>query len=151
MNEARCFFAGHGPCDGALIKAHLIPRQLLRREYRYGALLEDGQWRKADRYEVYRYGALLEDGQWRTADDLCDDMRTWVPCCGGPQGVSGHHGQVDGYQLEVTRDMLPAAVEEFAEQFGLGWYLDRRYGLRTSGPRGDGGRECRGARRAHQP
>ena len=144
MSKPRCFFEGHGPCDGALIKAHLIPRQLLKREFRYGVLLEDGQWRKADRYED-RY-----ELPWRTADDLCDDMRTWVPCCGGPQGVSGHHGQVDGYQLEVTRDMLPAAVEEFAETFGLGWFLDRRYGLRTSEPRGDGG-ECRGARREHQP
>lgn len=144
-DEPHCFFADWGPCDGFLIRAHLIPQQLLRREFRHGLLLEDGKWRKADRYED-RY-----ELPWRTADDLCNDQRTWVVCCGGPQGQAGHHGQLDGYKLKLVREDLPAAVEEFAEQYGLVWYLDRRYGLRTSEPRGDGGRECRGARDGNRP
>jgi hypothetical protein len=95
----RCFFAGDGPCDGRLIRAHLIPQQLLKREH-------------APR----RYLA---------------DPRGWVLVCGGPMGLSGHHGMFDmSRTVRVPRWKLPAEVEEMAAELGLGWWLDRTYGER---------------------
>jgi hypothetical protein len=117
-----CFFQGQGPCDGRLIRAHLIPRSLLKREFPHGVLLEDGRWRKATRYED-RY-----DLAHRTWQLLAADPRSWVPCCGGPQGNGGHHGQLDHSRtLRIPRDQLPEAVEQFAAELGLTWFIDRTY------------------------
>lgn len=117
-----CFFASRGSCDGALIRAHLIPRQLLRREFPHGVLFDDGRWRKATRYED-RY-----DLPHRSANDLADDERTWVPCCGGPQGNGGHHGQLDHSRtLRIIRQDLPTTVTDFAAEFSLMWWIEREY------------------------
>ncbi len=35
--------------------------------------------------------------------------------------------------LRVPRYRIPAAVEEFAEELGLGWWIDREYGERAGG------------------
>lgn len=128
MKGPICFFASFpdaGPCDGALIRAHLVPRQLLKREYPHGAVLIEGQWqRRAIRQPAARNAC-------RTLRQLCDDPRSWVPCCGGPMGLSGHHGQLDQSRtLRIPRELLPTAVEEFAAELGLLWYLDREYGPR---------------------
>ena len=120
-----CFFAGRpgaGPCDGALIRGHLIPKQVIRREVmsaRRGA------------------GAL---GQWPVGVDqraelsrILWDERAWVPMCGGLTGCSGHHGALDTARtLRIRRDELPAAVEEFAAEHGLEWWLGREYGPRAA-------------------
>lgn len=90
---------GAGPCDGALIRAHLIPKQLLLREL-----------------PAEVSAAVL----W--------DERVWAPACGGPTGIGGHHGRLDGRQLRVPRERLPAALEALAVELGLDWWLDREYG-----------------------
>ena len=85
----RCFFEGWpgaGPCDGRLIRAHIVPRSLLKSSFYYGVVLEDGAWRKLGRTED-RY-----DLEHRSLQDLVDDERSWVPCCGGMVGLAGHHG-----------------------------------------------------------
>jgi hypothetical protein len=85
-----------GPCDGWLVRAHLIPKQLLKREH---------------------------VDPW--------DPRAWVPVCGGPTGIGGHHGQLDHSRtLRIPRDALPVMVEEFAAEHGLTWWLEREYGPR---------------------
>lgn len=125
-----CFFKGWpgaGPCDGALIRAHLIPRQLLKREFPHGVFFDDERWVKAarcdDRYEVPH----------RPLEALCRDPRGWVPCCGGPMGPGGHHGMLDvSRTLRVPRGRLPAGLEEFAAELGLSWWLDRTYGEREA-------------------
>lgn len=117
-----CFFHGQGACDGALIRAHLIPCQLLRREFPHGVLLEKGRWRRAERYED-RY-----ELPYRSASDLADDERSWVVCCGGPHGNGGHHGQLDfSRTLRVSQQELPNAVREFADELGLMWWIEREY------------------------
>lgn len=91
------------PCDGRLVKAHLIPRQLLLREI------------------------AVE----RSAGAVWDD-RVWVWACGGITGVSGHHGMLDASRtLRIPRAALPPDLEEFADEHGLGWWLDREYGGTT--------------------
>lgn len=87
---------GCGPCDGHLVKAHLIPKQMLRREKL----------------------------------PLWDDA-VWVPICGGPTGIGGHHGMLDySRTLRIPREVLPAALEAFAAEHGVAWWLDREYGTR---------------------
>jgi hypothetical protein len=120
-----CAFGGKpgaGPCSGALIRAHLIPKQLTKREFPHGVVFENGTWRRLDRTED-RY-----DLPHRTLREIHDDPRSWVPCCGGGSGIGGHHGQLDGLKLRIQRAGLPPAVEEFAAELGLGWWLDRTYG-----------------------
>jgi hypothetical protein len=55
------------------------------------------------------------------------------PVCGGLRGISGHHGQFDGGQFKLSREMLPPETEEFAADLGLDWWLDRQYGPRADG------------------
>lgn len=43
-------------------------------------------------------------------------------------GLSGHHGMLDvARKLRIPRDRLPDAVEEFAAEHGLTWWLERGY------------------------
>jgi hypothetical protein len=45
-------------------------------------------------------------------------------------GVSGHHGQFDAARtLRVPRHYLPPVFVEWCDELGLGWYVDREYGL----------------------
>lgn len=122
-----CFFKGQGPCDGALIRAHLLPKQLTRREFPHGAVFENGAWRKLGRNED-RY-----DLPFRSLREIHDDPRSWVSVCGGPMGNAGHHGQLDySRKLRIARADLPPAVEAFAAELGLSWHLDRTYGQAAS-------------------
>jgi hypothetical protein len=107
-----CFFASlpdAGPCDGRLVRCHLIPRQKIRREAR----------------------ALSGESLARVIDGLVRDGRCWVWGCGGPMGQGGHHGQFkpDGPR-PIPRHRLPPGLEEFAEETGLEWWLDYTYGPR---------------------
>lgn len=99
-----CFLAtvpGAGACDGRLVKCHLLPQQLLRRE--------------------------LGPRGWRAA---AADPRSYVWGCGGPTGCSGHHGALDyARSLRIPRAMLPPELEAFAFEHGIGWWLDREYGV----------------------
>jgi hypothetical protein len=106
------------PCDGRPVKAHLIPRQLLAREFPDGFTVED---------ELGEYTVPL--------DALIENPSTWVWACGGPMGNGGHHGMLDSRSghanvLRVPRAMLPRRVEWFAADVGLDWWLDREYGPR---------------------
>lgn len=114
-----CYFQGDGDCDGQLIRAHLLPRQVLRREFPYGVVCEDDRWRRLSRYED-RY-----DLAHRSVNDLIEDPRSWVPCCGGPTGIGGHHGRLDGKQMRVTD--LPIGFIEYCAELDLGWYVARYY------------------------
>lgn len=88
------------PCEGRLIRAHLIKRQTLLREL-----------------------------PAEVAARAIDDPRSWVPACGGPQGNGGHHGMADHSRtLRIPYDNLPAGLIELAAETGLLWWLEREYG-----------------------
>lgn len=102
-----CWFVqipGAGSCDGALVRCHLLPKQLLRRRFPHGF-------------------------QGRSLAQLQADPRSWVWGCGGTMGDGGHHGRLDtSRKLKIPRVMLPAGVEEMAAELALTWWLDREYG-----------------------
>jgi hypothetical protein len=103
----RCWLAQFSdtPCDGQLIRAHLISKQRIKREIHRP--LE----------EMFR---------------IVWDERVWVPACGGISGLGGHHGALDGRILSVPRSALPEGLEAFAAEYGLSWALDRDFGLREA-------------------
>lgn len=146
-----CWLAGRpgvGPCDGRLVRAHLIPKQRIKREYPLGVW-----WAPGEVYAVVRNGRngslvrVVRSFRWErghtlpdvrpvdldvaevTVDELVWDGRCWVPVCGGPTGCGGHHGAFDGRRIMVSRVDLPGAVEDFARDCALEWSLDRDYGV----------------------
>jgi len=121
-----------GPCSGALVHAHLIPQQLIRFHYPEGAVLVGGRWQE-DSYRL-RLAGEIDATDARTLRDLQNDPGTWVWGCGGPNGLRGHHGQLDAHRLELPRAKVPERVERFAVAFGLAWWLDRRYGFAVPSP-----------------
>lgn len=107
-----CWLARHGvyergpmsPCDGKLIRAHLIPRQLLLREL-----------------DAVR------------AVEAIEDPRSWVPACGGPMGNGGHHHMLDyARTLRIPLENLPDGLWELAEETGLLWWIERTYNERRA-------------------
>lgn len=132
----RCFFAGlpdAGLCDGRLVRCHLLPKRVMRREYPEGALWLLGRpegvsqrvWRRDHLEAVVTIPVERRVG----IATLEFDERSWVWGCGGPCGNSGHHGMLDvARTLRVPRPLLPGGLEEFAASLGLSWWLDREYG-----------------------
>lgn len=54
------------------------------------------------------------------------DIRNRVPVC-----EHRHEQHTTGYR-PIPRELLPASVFEFAEEVGLGWWLDRHYPARRA-------------------
>jgi hypothetical protein len=105
---AECWLAQFSatPCEGRMTRAHLLSKQDIRKQI----------WLPAQRGES---GLVLPD----TLKELQDDPRTWRPGCWS------HHLQFDfSLKLRVPRESIPAETEQFAEEFKVGWLLDRRYG-----------------------
>jgi hypothetical protein len=97
------------PCDGRLVRCHLIPKTLLKQTDEYKALETD----LARTLFLY-------------------DVRSWVWGCGGPMGLSGHHGAFDvAKRIRVPRCVIPGGTEELASVLGLEWFLDTTYGRRA--------------------
>jgi hypothetical protein len=93
------------PCEGRLVRCHVVPRQHLVREWRTIRPHWDG-----------------------SLPDLIADRRTWVPGCGGLTGVGGHHGELDfSRKLRIPLHRLPPESLMLLEQIGLDWFLEREY------------------------
>lgn len=115
-----------GPCEGQLVRGHLLSKQRIAKEFPKGALRLEGKLLPVTRREYPR--DRTSGPKLCTLKQLQEDPRCWRPICGGASAVAGHHGQLDQGKVRLTRRMLPADLEEFAEQTGLLWELDRIYG-----------------------
>jgi hypothetical protein len=110
-------FAPDVPCDGQLVRCHLISKQVLRREV----------WPRraelAEAWEQYGWGSFP-----RSLRELCEMPATWVPGCGGLCGCDGHHGMLDrSRKLRIPFEELPSGTVRFAEWLGLMPWLEREY------------------------
>jgi hypothetical protein len=106
------------PCDGQLVRAHLIPKQRTKKQFQRAG----GAWHKFND-KNHAFWVPLDELLWAPAS------YRWV--CGGPMGQGGHHGRIDGRQIRVPRSVIPVETEEWAERFGLAWSLDHDYGAKT--------------------
>jgi hypothetical protein len=130
-SEAEIAVVRAGPCSGVLIRAHLIPKQRIRREWPRGAFSPAGRapWVPLGQDQALEEAALV--GRARSLAEITWDSRCWVPMCGGPMGNAGHHGMLDAGgvgRIKILRAWLPPELEEFAEEYGLGWSLEADYG-----------------------
>jgi hypothetical protein len=95
------------PCEGRLVRCHLIARQEL------------------ERHPVFAGLDVI------AAHNFVYDSRVWVWGCGGITGLSGHHGAFDyARSIRLPRLSLPEGLEQLAGELELEWYLDRVYGPR---------------------
>lgn len=110
-HNPHCWIAKHGvfegpatSCDGELVKCHLIPRMLLRKN------------------------RIIRQRPWQMWNDAL-----WVWACGGLSGSGGHHGAFDTARtIRIPRNEIPLLTEAFAQSLGLEWWLERTYGKRDS-------------------
>ena len=96
-----CFLAAFTdtPCGGRMERAHLIPKQLIRRELRTLGIPRDE----------------ITAAVW--------DERAWRPAC------RYHHRHMDMVRdLRIPREGIPADTEQYAAQYGIEWWLTREYG-----------------------
>lgn len=117
-----CFFDGWpnaSPCDGQLIRAHLIPRQIIAKAVKTKRLAELSQMDMTRRECDQLIG--------REVQSAYADYRSWVPCCGGLSGLGGHHGDLDACRLRIPREGLPEGLDSFAAEWGLTPWLERTY------------------------
>jgi hypothetical protein len=121
-----CWFKGlpdAGPCEGRLVKCHLVKQQVLKREIR------------SARAEYARTGVtpnhLLIPKSMEAA--LLAEPWTWVWGCGGPMGPGGHHGQFkpDGPK-PIPLSLLPVDFTRRMAELGLWWYVERTFNRRSS-------------------
>ena len=71
---------------------------------------------------------LLDKQKLRQAGVDPWDPRSYVWGCGGWNGLCGHHGELDSYQLRVPFDELPPETIELAGEARLLGWLEKRYG-----------------------
>jgi hypothetical protein len=131
----RCWFAEvlgppAGACDGQLVRAHLVPKQAVRREFPRGAYrkAEGHPWLPLLERNVHDVRTVALDGQVMPLDGLLWDERLWVPACGGPTGIGGHHGAYDCGRIAVPPEKLPPGLREYLAELGLEWMIERYFG-----------------------
>lgn len=126
MSESRrpaCFLApfAKGACWGPTDRAHLIPKQVIKRQFPFGAM------RRVDTGEVCAqrrnedFAALGVTWEPVAMKHVIWDDRVWVHAC------RRHHGDFDNYRIRLWRADLPQSVFEFAAQYGLSWRLERDF------------------------
>lgn len=130
MRRGACWFypiPGSGPCEGRLVRCHLIPKQLFRQHFPRGAYFHDGQWVEAGQAHARLDLPPLATLPYRTRRALQDDPRASVYGCGGMVGLGGHHGAYDGHKLRVSYSRLPPGARQYARELGLDWWLRKHH------------------------
>lgn len=132
MSDPTCWLAQFTdtPCDGVLVRAHLLQKQWLAKTFPEGAVWLPEQLRAVSALDLRRKGIAWDDtARELSLEQLRKHPALWEPGCGGPMGQGGHHGQFDGYRLLVPRSRVSQRTVTFIHELGLGarWERDRRY------------------------
>lgn len=123
----RCFFRVRGGCDGRLDRAHLIPKQHIKRAFPHGLMRRvDGLLAPCARGESYVSGGMA----WEpvSMDLVVWDPRCWTWMC------RRHHTDFDAHRFRITREELPAGVISFATEHFLLARIDHDYGAPNGRP-----------------
>lgn len=118
------------PCEGALVRCHLLQKQWLAQTFPEGAVwLPDARVAVSVR-DLRLQGVLYDDAvRELPLERLLKHSALWEAGCGGPMGNAGHHGAFDHYKLPVPRSAVPMRTLTFIYQLGLSarWERDRRF------------------------
>ena len=118
------------PCDGALVRCHVLQRQWLRQEYPEGAVWLEGTFTAVSARVLRRDHIAVEPAVLTMSlPRLENHPRLWEWGCGGAMGNGGHHGSFDGYKLPVPRIGVCLDTRLFIARLGLTakWERDRRF------------------------
>lgn len=127
-----CFLAQFTdtPCEGALVRCHILQRQWLRQEYPEGAVWLPGAPTAVSARDLRRDHVAYDDtARFTDLATLENHEALWVWGCGGALGNGGHHGMFDGYKLAVPRLRVPIEARLLIAHLGLfpKWERDRRF------------------------
>src|SRR5207247_683518 len=111
----RCQLAWLGPCRGSIQADHWLKVSKLRE-----------MWRRAHSrlYPSNKLPAAIRLLRDTELEDLIRDARNGIAAC------EHHHTLKDRALIKIPRSRVPLHVESFAAEFGLGWALNERHGLR---------------------
>ena len=110
----------HCECDGPAERVHLISKQLIKSRFPRGAIHVTNGWVTIEKDTEISPLIEIHD-----LAHMLTDERIIV------QGCRKHHALLDhGRTLRVKRESLSESVEEFAYDYGLGWFLEKEYGCR---------------------
>lgn len=114
-------------CEGRLQRAHLVPQSLMKRELgEEGGLVCARCGSAAGEPCRGRSGKALKGFHSERRDEwlrIVWDPRVWRLLC-----ERHHHALDKTRRWRPQRWHLPAELEVFALEHGLGWWLDREYG-----------------------
>lgn len=132
MADPACWFAQFTdtPCDGALVRCHVLTQQRLRQEYPEGAIWLEGREKAVSRqsWERDALGSAPNAPAIVRAMSLAElqrDDRLVEIGCGGAMGPDGHHGEFDGYKLKVPFARLRPETIAFVDELRLLAHLER--------------------------
>jgi hypothetical protein len=130
--DPTCWLArfSDAPCEGALVRCHLLDQQVLAKTYPEGAVwLPDAPGAISAR-ALRRLHVVYDDtAREMTLHELRLHPALWEAGCGGITGIGGHHGAFDHYKLPVPRSAVSQRTLTFVHELGLSarWGRDRRF------------------------
>lgn len=132
MADPTCWLAqfAETPCDGALVRCHLLQKQWLAQEFPEGAVWLPEATQAVSARDLRLRGVLFDDSARELSlERLQKHPALWEPGCGGPMGNAGHHGAFDHYKLPVPRSAVSQRTLTFIHELGLSarWERDRRF------------------------
>lgn len=125
---------GARDCDGRLTRHHLIPQRVLKDQFPEGALVIAGYGairllrKDAHAWHIAElpFDLDLERGtrltiHQRSLTSILRDMRNQVWVC------ATHHERVENARIEIPPIAFPPELHAFADELGMGSYLERFY------------------------
>lgn len=129
------------------MKAHLVPKQTLKREFPQGAVFvremgaDAPSWLPYDprmsfmiQYDIPGGGFKAVGPVNETAEasgpprrdqkEIVWDPRCWRWMCGGPTGLGGHHGQYDAKQIRIPPEQVPPDLLAYLAEYDLEWMIE---------------------------
>jgi hypothetical protein len=134
-----CWFKGlpdAGPCEGRLVKCHLVKQQVLKREGGSSSAISS-RVRSFGTAEVspsrgYGLAGAVAVAGVPVAAAPRDDPRTWVWGCGLSRAGRSSRPVQAGRAEGIPLSLLPEGFTRLMAELGLWWYVERTFNRRSS-------------------